>query len=154
RSLIRQRERWQRVIMETVFAYRRMLGRPRYGTVGLLGLPFYVLSEIVAPFVETFSFVVLAVAVATGLLDLRIFGLTIVSLAVLNGILANVAVLVDDYTNRLYRLRDLLRLCLLGPFDLFLYRPIVMLARARGVVGYLRGDQTWNKFARNARTAT
>lgn len=154
RSLIRQRERWQRVIMETVFAYRRMLGRPRYGTVGLIGLPFYVLSEIVAPFVESLSLVVLVVAVATGLLDLRVFALTIVSLAVLNGILANVAVLVDDYTSRLYRLRDLLRLCLLGPFELFLYRPLVMLARARGVVGYLRGDQTWNKFERNARTAT
>ena len=152
-SLIRQRERWQRVIMETVFAYRRMLGRPRYGTVGMLGLPFYLLSEIAAPFVETFSFVVLGIAVATGRLDPRIFALTIVSLAFLNGILTNIAVLVEDYTNRLYRLRDLVRLCLLGPCELFLYRPIVMVARARGVVGYLRGDQSWNKFARNARAA-
>jgi cellulose synthase/poly-beta-1,6-N-acetylglucosamine synthase-like glycosyltransferase len=153
RSLIRQRERWQRVIMETVFAYRGMLGRRRYGTVGSLGLPFYVLSEIVAPFAEVVSFVVLGVAVGVGQLDLRVFLLSMVTLAVLNGVLTNVAVLVDDYMNRLYRVRDLLRLCLLGPFELFLYRPIVILARARGVVGYLRGDQGWNKFERNARAA-
>jgi cellulose synthase/poly-beta-1,6-N-acetylglucosamine synthase-like glycosyltransferase len=151
RSLIRQRERWQRVIMETVVAYRRMLGRHSYGSVGKFGLPFYVLSEIAAPFAEIFSVLVLGVAVATGLLDLRVFALTLVSVAVLNGLLVNVAVLVDDYTNRLYRLRDLVRLCLLGPLELFLYRPIVIFARARGVVGYLRGDRSWNKFARNVR---
>jgi cellulose synthase/poly-beta-1,6-N-acetylglucosamine synthase-like glycosyltransferase len=153
RSLIRQRERWQRVIMETVFAYRGMLGRRRYGTVGLLGIPFYLLSEIAAPFAEILSVGVLAVAAVNGLLDLHVFALTIVSLAVLNGILTNVAVVVDDYTNRLYRLRDLIRLCLLGPFELFLYRPIISLARARGVLGYLRGDRGWNKFERNARAA-
>lgn len=153
RSLIRQRERWQRVIMETVFAYRGMLGRPRYGTVGLLGIPFYLLSEIAAPLAELLSVCVLVVAAATGHLDLRVFALTIASIAILNGILTNVSVLVSDYTNRLYRLRDLVRLCLLGPFELFLYRPIISLARARGVVGYLRGDRGWNKFARNVRAA-
>ncbi len=153
RSLIRQRERWQRVIMETVFAYRGMLGRRRYGTVGLIGMPFYLLSEVVAPFAEMLSLAVIVVAAATGHLDMHVFVLTLASLAVLNGVLTNVAVLVDDYTNRLYRLRDLVRLCLLGPFELFLYRPIISLARARGVLGYVRGDQTWNKFARNERAA-
>jgi poly-beta-1,6-N-acetyl-D-glucosamine synthase len=150
-SLIRQRERWQRVIMETVFAYRGMLGRRRYGTVGMLGIPFYLLSEIAAPLAEAVSVGVLVVAAATGLLDLEVFALTIGCIAVLNGILTNISVFVSDYTNRLYRLQDLVRLCLLGPFELLLYRPIISLARARGVVGYFRGDRGWNKFARNAR---
>ena len=39
RKLVAQRERWQRVILETVWSYRRMLGRPRYRSVGLLGVP-------------------------------------------------------------------------------------------------------------------
>ena len=29
--------------------------------------------------------------------------------------------------------------------------PIIVLARARGVVGYLRGDHGWNKFERSVR---
>jgi hypothetical protein len=140
--------------METVFAYRGMIFRRRYGTVGSLGIPFYLLSEVAAPFAEILSVGVLAIAAATGRLDLHVFVLTIASLAVLNGILTNVAVLVDDYTNRLYRLRDLVRLCLLGPVELLLYRPIISLARARGVIGYARGDRGWNKFARNARATT
>ncbi len=52
RKLVAQRERWQRVILETVWSYRRMLGRPRYRSVGLLGVPYYVLSEVLAPVFE------------------------------------------------------------------------------------------------------
>ena len=37
RNLVSQRERWQRVILETCWANRRMWFNPRYGTVGLLG---------------------------------------------------------------------------------------------------------------------
>ena len=59
RSLIAQRARWQRVILETFWHYRFMMGRRRYGTVGFLGMPFYLLSEVLAPvFEQMFSTVV------------------------------------------------------------------------------------------------
>ncbi len=59
RKLVAQRERWQRVILETCWANRRMLLNPRYGTVGMLGMPFYFLSEIVAPLFEILALVTL-----------------------------------------------------------------------------------------------
>ena len=52
RKLIAQRERWQRVILETVVAYRRMMFRRRYGAVGFIGVPFFVVSEVIAPVFE------------------------------------------------------------------------------------------------------
>ena len=55
RKLVAQRERWQRVILETVWANRRMWFNRRYGTVGLLGVPFYVVSEMVAPVFEVLA---------------------------------------------------------------------------------------------------
>ena len=36
RKLVAQRERWQRVILETWWAYRHMCFNRRYGAVGLL----------------------------------------------------------------------------------------------------------------------
>ena len=57
RKLVSQRERWQRVILETWWANRRMLLNPRYGTVGMLGMPFYLLSEILAPLFEILAVV-------------------------------------------------------------------------------------------------
>ena len=57
------------------------------------------------------------------------------------------------YTSRAYRRRDLLRLVLLGPLDLVLYRPLIIWARAKGTWRFLRRDTGWHKFERNARAA-
>lgn len=46
RKLVSQRERWQRVINETVWHFRGMWFRPKYKSVGLLGAPFYLLTEV------------------------------------------------------------------------------------------------------------
>src|SRR5438874_1981254 len=51
-TLTRQRARWQRVILETTWHYRRMAFNPRYGSFGLIGIPYCILSEVLAPFVE------------------------------------------------------------------------------------------------------
>ncbi len=48
-------------------------------------------------------------------------------------------------------MRDLLHLMGLGVTDLFLYRPVLMYAQARGLVDFLRGDKEWHKFERNRR---
>ena len=55
RKLVSQRERWQRVINETVWHYRQMWFRPRYGSVGLLGAPFYLFTEVLAPVFEVLA---------------------------------------------------------------------------------------------------
>src|SRR2546427_598433 len=52
RVLGRQRRRWSRGLAELLWKHRRMIGNPRYGRVGLLGLPYYVVFEALAPVVE------------------------------------------------------------------------------------------------------
>ena len=44
-ALLSQRARWQRVVLETFWSYRRMICNPRYGFVGLVGVPVMLLSE-------------------------------------------------------------------------------------------------------------
>ena len=56
-----------------------------------------------------------------------------------------------DRAYRDYQKTDLLRMLLLGPFDLLLYRPILMWAGMRGTVEFLKKEKSWNKFERNAR---
>ena len=65
--------------------------------------------------------------------------------------LTSAAVLVDDRTARNHRVGSVLRMILVGPLDLFLYRPALMWARAYGTWGFLRGRRDWDKFERNAR---
>ena len=150
-TLVAQRERWQRVILETVFHYRRMLLRPRYGTVGFVGMPFFVLSEVLAPAFELLALASIGAGLALGAFALGQTLLVLSGLALANGIFTSAAVLLEDRTSRAYPPRDLMRLILLGPLDLFIYRPLIFWARAKGTWRFLRGDKGWHKFERNTR---
>jgi poly-beta-1,6-N-acetyl-D-glucosamine synthase len=150
-KLVAQRERWQRVINETVVHYRHMWFNPRYGTVGMVGAPFYVLTEVLSPFVEVIAMASLAVAVALGLFQLDVFLVVLAAMAFVNAALTAGAILLDDVQSRLYRRRELARLLFMAPLDLVLYRPIIAWARFKGTWRYLRGDMAWHKFERNAR---
>jgi cellulose synthase/poly-beta-1,6-N-acetylglucosamine synthase-like glycosyltransferase len=154
RKLIAQRERWQRVILETVVHYRRMMFRRRYGAVGFVGVPFFVLSEVIAPVFELLALAALAASVALQALEIEQALLMLVALALMNGLMTSAAVLLEDRTSRAYPLGDLVRLVVLGPLDLVVYRPFIVWARLKGSWRFLRGDQGWHKFERNARPAS
>jgi poly-beta-1,6-N-acetyl-D-glucosamine synthase len=150
-SLVSQRARWQRVITETVWHYRGMLFNPRYGSVGMVGTPYYLVTEVVAPVIQAISIIVLPAAWWTGALNLREFVLLTVTIACANGLLTNMALLLYDGGSRGYAARDLIRLMVLGLMDLVVYRPILIYAQAKGLVDFLRGKKSWNKFERNKR---
>jgi cellulose synthase/poly-beta-1,6-N-acetylglucosamine synthase-like glycosyltransferase len=151
RRLVSQRARWQRVITETVWHYRRMFLNPRYGAVGLMGVPYYVLVEVLAPIFQAISVVAIPLAWWAGVFGGRELALFAVTVAFANGVLTTIALILHDRTARSYRLRDLVRLAALGPLDLFLYRPVLFWAQFKGLVDFLRGEKKWHKFARNRR---
>jgi biofilm PGA synthesis N-glycosyltransferase PgaC len=151
-KLVSQRERWQRVIDETVWHYRGMWFNPRYKSVGLVGAPFYLLTEVLAPAFEVLGLVALAGAVALGLFQPLTFVAMIAALTFANAALTASAIYFEDMQSRSYRKRDLLALLLYTPLDFVLYRPILLWARLKGSWGFLRRDKSWHKFERNVRT--
>ena len=66
RVLCRQRNRWHRGLLETLSRHRGMIGRPRYGIVGLLGMPYFALFEALGPLVETLGYLVAATSLVLG----------------------------------------------------------------------------------------
>jgi poly-beta-1,6-N-acetyl-D-glucosamine synthase len=123
----------------------------RYGSVGFVGTPFYLLTEVVSPAIELLALVTLGVAVAAGLFDPATFVVVLAAVAFVNAALAAGAILLDDLQSRLYRKRDLARILAFAPFELVLYRPIIFWARVKGSWRFLRGDKSWDRFQRNVR---
>ncbi len=151
RTLITQRARWQRVTLETLWHYRRMIGNRRYGVVGLVGVPVLVLTEGIAPIMELLGLATLVAGVVLGTFSWQTYVLFLSSVAFGLGILTSAAILLEDLSTRAYRLRHLVRLIALSPFELVVYRPGLIWARLRGVWGFLRGDRTWGEMERNVR---
>ncbi|MBC7944532.1 MAG: glycosyltransferase family 2 protein [Burkholderiales bacterium] len=152
-ALVRQRTRWQKGMLETVWHYRYMLFRPRYGTVGMIGVPYVVIFEALGPLMLALSFVSLGFAIWAQLYDWPLY-LVMMEIVIFAGAIpTTVAISLHDAAYRDYSLRDIIRMLLLGPLDLFLYRPIIIYAELRGTWQFLRGDRAWDKFERNVRLA-
>jgi hypothetical protein len=127
---------------------------PGYKSVGVVGAPFYLLSEVVSPVFELLALGALVASVALGIFQPLAFLVVLAAMAFANAALTAAAILLDDLQSRLYRKRDLVRLLLYAPFDMVLYRPIIFWARMKGSWRFLRGDMGWYKFERNIRATT
>ena len=150
-ALVSQRARWQRVILETVWHYRRMLLNPRYKAVGLLGMPFYVLTEVLAPVFEITAAVTLVLAMVFGRFDFAQFLFFLAALSMLNASFTVAALVIQDRMTREVHWRDLVHLVLISPLEMIAYRPWLTYARIKGTLDYFRGQKGWNKFERNRR---
>jgi hypothetical protein len=144
-----QRDRWHRGLTDTLVRHRRMIGNPRYGVVGMLGLPFFVLFEFLGAFVEAVGYIVLPLGFAFGYLDASAAGLFF-TLAIGSGIALSLsALLLEDVAFRKFgRWRDFGRLVLFCVIENFGYRQLMTYYRVRGFVSYVRGDHGWGTIDR------
>jgi cellulose synthase/poly-beta-1,6-N-acetylglucosamine synthase-like glycosyltransferase len=64
--LSRQRNRWMRGTMETLWLHRKLLLNPKYGLLGVLSYPYWMLFEWMAPIIEFLGLLYFLFLVACG----------------------------------------------------------------------------------------
>jgi cellulose synthase/poly-beta-1,6-N-acetylglucosamine synthase-like glycosyltransferase len=145
----RQRERWHRGLLATLWRYRRMLFNPRYGAVGLVAFPYYVFGEALAPAVELLGWLLLALGVAAGGLSTE-FAVLFFAVAYGYGVLLSLlAVTLEELTFRRYAtLADVGRLVLFALVEPLGYRQATVWHRLRAFGRVLRGDHRWGAMPR------
>lgn len=153
KALVRQRARWQRVVLETVWAFRGMTARPGYGAVGTVGMPYYVLFEALAPVVQVVVLAAFLLAAWFHMLSWPVYLSFLGFVVFASAVPTTLAVHLHDTTYRDHHLRDLAWMLLLGPLELFLYRPVLIYAGIKGAKDWLKGEKGWHKFERNRRSA-
>lgn len=148
--LRRQRSRWHRGLWEVLWKYRGMLLNPRYGRIGLVGLPYYWLFELLAPLLEILGLVVLVAALATGAGNPTLM-LAMLALALGTGVLVSMAaILLDEATvDGLPSWRTLCLLVVCAFVENFGYRQATAWWRLEGWWHGLRNTkQEWGVMAR------
>jgi cellulose synthase/poly-beta-1,6-N-acetylglucosamine synthase-like glycosyltransferase len=149
RMLGRQRDRWQRGLADVVWRYRGVALRPRYGTLGLVALPYFILVELLAPVVETIGLIGLAVGLPIGAVD-GSFALLFFLVAYGFGVLLSmITLLLDEFSNqREVPMGDRLLLMLWAVLESLGYRQLTTLWRLRGLAKYLRKNKEWGVMTR------
>jgi cellulose synthase/poly-beta-1,6-N-acetylglucosamine synthase-like glycosyltransferase len=145
----RQRDRWQRGLMESLWRNRVMILNPRYGRIGMIATPYYFFLEVVGPVIEALGYVSFVAALLLGRAS-PAYVLAFLSVAFALGIsLSFAAVGLEELSFRRYpRRRDLLTLLVVAIAENVGYRQLSMWWRLRGMLSKLRGAQAWGAMER------
>lgn len=149
RSLARQRDRWQRGLVQSLLRHRRMFLNPRYGRIGMIGHPYFLVLEGMGPLVELIGYAAFVLALVLGLASLE-FVLAFVLLAFVFGVAISVAaVALEELIFRRYtKLSDFAQLFVLAVIENFGYRQLLTFWRVRGLFTWQRRAQVWGRHDR------
>jgi cellulose synthase/poly-beta-1,6-N-acetylglucosamine synthase-like glycosyltransferase len=152
--LRRQRRRWHRGLWETLWAHRGMLGRPRYGRVGSIALPWYWLFELAAPVLELTGLVFMVAGAALGVVNLAVFGLFMAVAYGYAAVVTLAAMVIEELSFPRYRRwRDLGVALLAAVGENIGYRQATAVWRTAGLWSALRGQaQVWGTMTRQGFT--
>ena len=132
-----------------------MIGNPRYGTVGLVALPFFLFFEFLGAGVEVTGMFATLGAFALGWLSFP-FVILFFTLSVMLAIVLSVAaVVLEEFGFRHLALgRDVGRLLAYTVLESFGYRQLVTFWRTLAYVDLARGEKRWGAQQRHGFAAS
>ncbi len=146
-SLLKQRNRWHRGLIDTLWHNKVMLFNPKYKNIGMLAMSYFLFVEALGPTIELFGYLGIIFFYLIGLVD-RDIALLIFLFAFLWGSYITLSSIILD--NLLYRryakLRDLLKIALFGFIESFGYRQIITVERFIATFQFWR--KGWGKIKR------
>jgi cellulose synthase/poly-beta-1,6-N-acetylglucosamine synthase-like glycosyltransferase len=153
RTLARQRNRWFRGLCDVLLRHRRMILNPRYGTAGMIAMPYFLVVEGLAPVLEATGLLLLGAGLAGGWVDPAAVQIT--GAAYLFSAAVGTAVLVfDDIAFGSYRgVRSRLRLVWLTIFEQLVFRPMTVAWRLWGLKYFFEGRSEWGAQVRRGFSA-
>ena len=145
----RQRNRWQRGLIDALRIHRRMMLNPRYGTIGMVAFPYFVFFEMLVPVVELSGYIIIPLSYALGIVNFPFFALFL-TIAILTGvILSTGSVVLEELSFRRYpKTSDLLKLVAVGFLENFGYHQLTVWWRVKGFWDYFRGKTAWGMMER------
>ncbi len=148
-TLARQRDRWQRGLLESMVRHRRLLFNPRYGALGMLAYPFFLFFELIGPVIELSGYLFFTIGLYAGWVN-SFYAIAFFTLAVVMGVaLSFAAVGLEEIGARRYkRLRDLLGLYWCALLENFGYRQLTSVWRVQGMLRKAFGARGWGKQTR------
>jgi cellulose synthase/poly-beta-1,6-N-acetylglucosamine synthase-like glycosyltransferase len=147
KSLSSQRVRWQKGTIESIRLHKELFFNSKYGWMGMLVFPYYVLFEVLGPFIEITGYVVFIVSLILGIVPVN-FAVAFFTAAFLYGvILSTLSVCLEELSFKKYsKVKHLIILMFASMFENFGYRQMTAFWRFKGLVEYYLGKREWGKM--------
>ena len=145
----RQRSRWARGTIETLFMHRGLFFNPSYGFLGMVSYPYWFFFEFLAPWVESAGIVYFIILVLSGQAYWPFF-LTLSSMLFAFSLVISLsALLFEERSFHQYRKRsDIFKLLLTAILEPVFYHPLTVYWSLRGNYQLLMGMKNWGEMTR------
>jgi cellulose synthase/poly-beta-1,6-N-acetylglucosamine synthase-like glycosyltransferase len=149
RVLFRQRNRWHRGLLQSLWRHKGILFNPRFGIIGAVAFPYFLFFETIGPFVEIIGYLAVILSVLLGIINWQFFFLFF-ALAVLYGVFLSVAaVLLEELSFRRYPgWLDLTKLVVYGVVENFGYRQVLSVSKMQAFWQFIRRQGSWGDMQR------
>ena len=149
RELRRQRNRWQRGLLEALWRHRRMWFNPKYGRVGLFSMPYFIFFEALAPLIEVMGYLMFAWSVWHHSINTP-FAILFIYVALLLGVLNSVvSIVLQEISGHRYQgFKAWFILLFTAVAENFGYRQLTVWWRLLGTLDWIRGKNHWGHMTR------
>jgi cellulose synthase/poly-beta-1,6-N-acetylglucosamine synthase-like glycosyltransferase len=149
-SLKNQRNRWHRGLADSLWRHKYMLFNPKYGRIGMLVLPFFLIFELIGPVIIIFSYLYIGfLFTLEGYADLT-FVTLFFSVSILYGMVVSlVSVLAEEIAYKTYSsAKDILILAAYSFIENLGYRQIHSFWQVSGIIDFIKGNTSWGNMKR------
>lgn len=149
-DLKKQRVRWHRGLADSLFKHIRMLFNPRYGTVGMLAMPYFFFIELLGPVIEVIGYFVMALAIYYGYISIVM--VYIFLMAYLFGITFSfTGIFLEELAyGRYKKVREILTLFGVSLVEQFFYRQLTVFWRMISFFNFKKGSKQWGDIRRKS----
>ncbi|HSZ71864.1 MAG TPA: glycosyltransferase [Cytophagaceae bacterium] len=145
----KQRNRWTRGTMETLWLHRKMFLNPKYKVLGLLSYPYWFCYEYLAPIIEFLGIIYTLILAEFGMINWKFFFLLLIFVYTFAVMFSLLSLLTEEYTFRQYRRKsDFIKLVGTAMLEPIIFHPFVVYAAIRGNIDKMRGAKGWGDMVR------
>ncbi|WP_068473513.1 glycosyltransferase family 2 protein [Saccharicrinis aurantiacus] len=149
--LYRQRNRWTRGLIDSLSKHRKMFGNPKYGRVGLIAFPFWVMFEWLGPVFEFIGITYFIIMSALGRINLKFVLLYTIFVLAFSVLYSAFSVFSEKYLYDRYKgVSFMFKIFLISILEILIYHPLnVIFALAGNFDFFIRGKRKgWGKMSR------
>jgi peptidoglycan-N-acetylglucosamine deacetylase len=148
RSLFKQRNRWQRGLLDILSYHKRILFNPKFKQPGLIAFPYFFIFEMLGPFIEGIGYIALLIGLFLGILNETIVILLFIATIGYGIIISLFSLLIAEKKNVYYSNKETLLLILVAILENFGYRQVMSLHRIISTFSALRESGNWGSQKR------
>lgn len=149
KGLVRQRDRWQRGLGETLLRHKNMLFRKKYGRIGWVALPYFWAFEFLEPLITVTGMIITPLAIIFGFGSVPVYILMLAFAFAYGYFISMIIILLEERAFRRYpNWQDLRRMTTVAFFENFGFRQWQSFVRMRAIFRIRSRRQQWGEQKR------